>query len=662
MSGQKSLFISCLFLFVTLRAGDAINQAPPAPRQPARAHSLRAVSDQEGSPSLRAKRSNPHWASAEPYDKRWLRFAKKNAPIYKVYDLHAKHFPYPELVEGRWLGTAADAGNRGLSPNPSFDKLRMRSVENRSMTPSRAPAPIPLDRAVALYGEAQTLFAAGDAQGAADKLDEALRLRPHFAEALAFGGYLIERSGRTETAARFYGRALELKPDMAIVWSNYGKVLFRLRQFDAALAAFDAALALKRDADGLNGRAATLRELGQLDASAAAASEALSRDPLSAEAALNLGNALHKLGRPDEALAAYRAALAQRPDYADALCGSALALRALGQLDESRAAFAQAEALGCREAISGRGCLDLMLGDFERGFEGYEARWIAGRSLAEALGLRFPWWSGPGSSARRVLVFNDHGLGDTIQFVRYLPLMRAAGVEATLIVPRKLHRLLAPSLETRLVEASPEGEAFDAQIALSSLPRAFGTRLSSVPANVPYLAAERERIAPWRARLSGPGLAIGVVWQGNPDPAADRARSFPLAALAPVAAVAGVRLVALQIGEGLNQLNAARFPILTPGDGFDAGADAFVDAAAAMMSLDLIICCDTSVAHLAGALGRPVWIALKFDAEWRWMRERDDSPWYPTARLFRQPAAGDWGTVFTTMARTLPGLAQSRTP
>jgi len=531
------------------------------------------------------------------------------------------------------------------------------------MTPSRAPDPIPLDRAVALYGKAQTLFAAGDAQGAADRLDEALRLRPHFAEALAFGGYLIERSGKWETAARFYGRALELKPDMAIVWGNYGKVLFRLRQFDAALAAFDAALELKRDdADLLNGRAAALRELGQLDASAAAASEALSRDPRSAEAALNLGNALHKLGRPDEALAAYRDALALRPDYADALCGSALALRALGKLDEARAAFGEAEALGCREAISGRGCLDLMLGDFERGFEGYEARWIAGRSLADALGLRFPWWSGPNSTARRVLVLNDHGLGDTIQFARYLPLMRAAGVEATFVVPRKLHRLLAPSLAARFVEVVPEGETFEAQIALSSLPRAFGTRLSSVPANVPYLAPEPERVAHWRARVSGPGLAIGVVWQGNPDPAADRARSFPLAALAPVAAVAGVRLIALQIGEALDQTRAAPFPILKPGDDFDAGVDAFVDSAAALMSLDLVICCDTSVAHLAGALGRPVWIALKYDAEWRWMRERDDSPWYPTARLFRQPEAGDWGAVFAAMARALPVQAQSRTP
>ena len=327
-------------------------------------------------------------------------------------------------------------------------------------------AAIPLDRAVALYGEAQALFGAGDVGGAADRLDQALRLRPNFAEALAFGGYLIERSGKIETAARFYGRALELKADMPVVWANYGKAMFRLRQFAGALAAFDAGLEFKAaDADLWNGRAAALRELGRLEDSAVAARQALAYDPRHAEAAVNLGNALHKLSRPADALAAYVRALDLRPAYGDALCGSALALRALGRLAEARAAFSRAEALGCREAISGRGCLDLMLGDFAVGWEGYEARWIAGRSLADALGVRFPWWRGPGQAGERVLVLNDHGLGDTIQFSRYLPRMRQLGAEATFVAPARLHRLLAPT-GARLLEAIPEGEGFDAQIAV----------------------------------------------------------------------------------------------------------------------------------------------------------------------------------------------------
>jgi hypothetical protein len=335
-------------------------------------------------------------------------------------------------------------------------------------------------------------------------------------------------------------------------------------------------------------------------------------------------------------------------------------LRSLGRLTAAREKFRAAEALGCREAISGRGCLDLMLGDFANGWEGYEARWIAGRSLSEALGVRFPVWRGPGRQGERVLVLNDHGYGDTIQFARYLRLMDAAGALATFVVPPKLHRLLRSASQAKLVEAPPTDEAFDAQIALSSLPRAFRTRLESVPASVPYLSADSERTRLWGLKIGAEGFKIGVVWQGNPDPAADRARSFALTALAPLAGVLGVRLISLQKGFGSEQMARAPFAIESLGESFDAGGDAFADAAAAMAHLDLVVSCDTSVAHLAGALARPAWIALKFDAEWRWMRDRSDSPWYPTLRLFRQTTAGDWDGVFAAMAAALAEELQSR--
>ena len=195
-----------------------------------------------------------------------------------------------------------------------------------------------------------------------------------------------------------------------------------------------------------------------------------------------------------------------------------------------------------------------MLGDFDNGWEGYEARWIAGRSLSEALGVRFPIWRGPGRQGERVLVLNDHGYGDTIQFARYLPLMGAAGALATFVVPPKLHRLLRSASQAKLIEAPPNDETFDAQIALSSLPRAFRTRLETVPANVPYLGAEPERTRRWGLKIGAEGFKIGVVWQGNPDPAADRARSFALTALAPLAGVSGVRLISLQKGFGSEQI------------------------------------------------------------------------------------------------------------
>lgn len=528
---------------------------------------------------------------------------------------------------------------------------------------ARAPAPNPQVEEPgfdSLYVRGVALWSGGRRQEAIAALDAALRRNPNFPEALCMGGYILADSGKREAALEFYRRALGLKVDLPDAWSNVGKLLFGDGRHAEALDSFDVALALRpKDADLWNSRAGALRKLGRLEESAAASREALRLKPRFAEAALNLGTALLKLDRCDEALAAYEDAAAAQPGYGAALNGQALALRALGRLVEARAAFEAAEALGNREAVSGRGCLDLTLGEFERGWEGYEARWVDGKSLADALGVRFPKWRGLGRAGERVLVMNDHGFGDTIQFCRYLPLMTAAGVEPTFLCPPRLHRLMSSLTGVRLVAEAPRGERFDAQIAVSSLPRAFSTRLDNVPAAVPYLAAEPERARRWAARIGAEGFKVGIVWQGNPNPEADMARSIPLAAFAPLAAIAGVRLISLQVGPGVDQLGdlPAGMRVETLGDDFDAGPDGFVDAAAAMAGLDLVVTCDTAVAHLAGALARPTWVGLKADAEWRWLRDRDDSPWYPTMRLFRQTRRGVWSDVFAAMAGELRALA-----
>ena len=532
-------------------------------------------------------------------------------------------------------------------------------------TVAHAPAPAPQveeSGLESLYVRGVALWNGGRRQEAIAALDAALRRNPDFPEALCMGGYILADSGKREAAFEFYRRALGFKVDLPIAWSNLGKLLFEDGRYAEALDSIDAALGLTpKDADLWNSRSGALRKLGRLEESAAAACDALRLKPRFAEAALNLGTALLKLGRCDEALAAYEAAGDAQPGYGAAFNGKALALRALGRIVEARAAFEAAEALGNREAISGRGCLDLMLGDFERGWEGYEARWVDGKSLADALGARFPIWRGPGRAGERVLVMNDHGFGDTIQFCRYLPLMAAAGANPTFLCPPRLHRLLSSLTGIRLIDQRPPDERFDAQIAVSSLPHAFATRVDSVPTSAPYLAAEPERVRKWATRIGVEGFRIGVVWQGNPNPEADMARSVPLAAFAPLAAIPGVRLISLQVGYGVEQLAdlPPGFPVETLGDDFDSGPDGFVDAAAAMTALDLVVTCDTSVAHLAGALARPTWVALKQDAEWRWLRDRDDSPWYPTMRLFRQTQRGVWSDVFAAMAAELEELFPS---
>jgi tetratricopeptide (TPR) repeat protein len=493
-------------------------------------------------------------------------------------------------------------------------------------------------------------------------IDEALRLKPDFAAALCMGGYILGECGKPAPALRFYRRALELDASLTVAHLNAGKLLFAERRFTEALASFEAATALQPDdPDAWSSRAGALRELGRLEESLEAARRALFLRQDFPEASINLGNALLKLDRAEEALNAYLQAGAAAPRSATALCGQALALRSLGRFSEALAKFEAAEALGSREARAGKGCLLLTLGDFERGLEGYEARWLKGKSLGQALGTRFETWRGPGRPGERVLVLNDHGLGDTIQFFRYLPLMKAAGIDAAFACPPRMRRLFSSKTTVRFAD-SPGQDEFDAQIAISSLPHAFGTRLDTIPAAAPYLCAEPPLREMWAQRIGLDGFKIGIVWQGNPDPEADRARSMPLQDLAPLAEVAGVRLISLQKGAGEEQLSLLppSMRVETLGADFDAGPDAFVDTAAAIASLDLVVTCDTSIAHLAGALAAPVWVALKSDAEWRWLTGRADSPWYPTMRLFRQSRRGVWSDVFEAMAREVAGLAERR--
>jgi tetratricopeptide (TPR) repeat protein len=501
----------------------------------------------------------------------------------------------------------------------------------------------------------------GRAPEAIEMLDAALKARPDYPEALCLGGYILSEAGQYEAALRFYNQSLKFKPDYPIALSNSGKLLFDLRRFDEALDAFDKALALApANADNWNSRSGALRELGRLDESLSACRQALTLRPDFPEAMLNHGTVLVKLNRHEEALPFYQKARTLKLDFAPAMCGEGLTLTALGRFDEAMAAFDEAVALGNVDALGNRGCLSLMLGDFERGWEGYESRWLAGKSLKDALGVKFPTWSGALVPGERLLVMNDHGLGDTLQFSRYAMLAARAGVEVTFLCPAKLHRLFAAYEGVRLIETLDASESFDAQIAVSSMPRAFGTRLTTIPAPAPYLKAEPALQAKWAERIGAHGFKIGVSWQGNPNPEADIGRSFPLAALAPLAATPNVRLISLQKGAGTEQLAALPpgMVVETLGDDFDDGPDAFVDTAAAMAHLDLIVTCDTSIAHLAGALGRPVWTALKNVAEWRWLRERGDSPWYPSMRLFRQKERGDWNELCARMAAAIAPLAE----
>ncbi len=322
-----------------------------------------------------------------------------------------------------------------------------------------------------------------------------------------------------------------------------------------------------------------------------------------------------------EAAAAYRQALALAPDYADAHFGLGVTL--------------------------------LMQGEWALGWPEYEWRWRT-RNFSVPTYAQGRGWDGGALAGRTIVLYAEQGLGDTLQFARYAPLVRERGGRVLI----RCQDCLVPLLTglrgaDGIIPRSQPMPPFDCAAALLSLPGLFGTTPANVPANVPYLHADAARRSRWRTWLDRqPGRKIGVCWQGNPQHADDARRSIALAALAPLAAVSDVRLVALQPRDGLEQIaqHGAALGLLDPALTADEAGNGFLELAALLSELDLVVTIDTAIVHLAGALGVPTWLALAYQADWRWLQGRDDTPWYPTVRLFRQSQRGDWDTVIARMA------------
>ena len=304
--------------------------------------------------------------------------------------------------------------------------------------------------------------------------------------------------------------------------------------------------------------------------------------------------------------------------------------------------------------------LNLLTGDFESGWPGFEWRWQTKQQNFHRRHDSRPLWDGQPLAGRTILLHAEQGLGDTIQFVRYVPLVQERGGRVVVECQPPLLSLLADSPGIDLVLAQGEPlPAFEVQAPLLSLPGILGTTLGSIPARVPYLRADPELAQSWRKKLEPlGGFKVGIVWQGNPQFKGDRQRSIPLRHYQALARVEGVRLLSLQKGPGADPLRAGAtaFPVLDLG----AQLETFGDTAAVLENLDLLISSCTSVPHLAGALGVPVWLALPFVPDWRWLLEREDSPWYPHHRLFRQDRPGDWNGVFERIATALRDLVGTK--
>ena len=474
----------------------------------------------------------------------------------------------------------------------------------------------------------------GDAATYVSRGDDLFGQR-HFAEALAS-----------------YDSALALRPDYVEALNNRGVTLWELQRFDEALASYDRALAVEPDyVEALSNRGNALIKLQRHDEALASYSRALAVRPNHAEALNNCGNVLKELNRLDEALANYDRALALRPEYAEAHCNRGVVLCELKRLDEAVASYDRALVLrpDYAEAHFNRGSILLLAGDAKTGWPELEWRWLMKASPSGPLNSKTAFWSGEELEGRHLLVFSEQGAGDVILFARCLPFMAQKGCHITFQTSEKLVRMLRPLTSgIEVISAPGTGQKFDFQCPLMSLPYLLKTDLASISTSIPYLRAEEALVARWRDRIGEQGFKIGIAWQGNPQAANDQKRSIALRQYLALARIPGVRIISLQKVHGLDQL--AGLPedvtIETLGEDFDNGPDAFVDTAAMMDSLDLVLTSDTSIAHLAGALGRPTWVALQYVPHWMWMLDREDSPWYPTMRLFRQSGKGQLAPGF----------------
>jgi len=426
-------------------------------------------------------------------------------------------------------------------------------------------------------------------------------------------------------AVRAFGDAVRLAPDHPPALLDLARALRLLGRHGEALDACNRALALKPDYnEGYNNRGNALKPLQRYEEALASYDRAIALQPNHADTHNNRGQVLRELERYGEALASYDRALALRPKHVMAHCNAA--------------------------------ALRLLTGDFERGWSHYEWRWLKKSVIPTKRNFSQPAWNGRDPIAgKTILIHSEQGLGDTIQFCRYVPLVAARGARIIFEVQKTLQTLMT-SLGSggQIVPKGDPLPAFDLHCPLVGLPLAFGTRLETIPSTTGYLSAPAQHVTAWQSRLEGkPRPRIGLVWSGNPGHERDRERSIGLHEFLPLLDALAAEATIVSLQKDVRAEDAAflkaRADILDSGDALEN----FSDTAALISQLNLVISVDTSVAHLAGALGKPVWILLTYFPDWRWLLGRDDSPWYPTARLFRQDQSRTWGGVIARVRQAL---------
>ena len=519
---------------------------------------------------------------------------------------------------------------------------------------SRRPMPI-----ADLLVRAEQYRVAGLMAEAAATCRSILEAQPGEPNATHLLGLIAHQSGKLGEAIEHLRRAVKLAPDAALYHANLGEMYRLAGRLDEAVKHGRRAVKLKPDyPEALSNLGAALYERKAYADAADCHRRAIALNPGFAQAHSNLGNALHAVKRFDQAVDAYRRAVAIEPRFADAWSNLGTSLHHGGHFEDGMAALRRAVALapGHANAHSGLGILLLMRGDFAEGLNEYEWRLQSG----ERKGRRFPEnpWRGESLAGRHIYVEAEQGFGDTLQFARYLPLLAARGAAVSVRVHQHLATLMRESLPgiEVLGDRGEPSRAVDCDCALMSLPRLLRTRLETIPASVRYLRTPQETLSRWHQRLATMrGLKAGLVWAGNPEHSNDLRRSLDLTALAPLLTTPAVSFASLQVGPRAADLRKS--PAAANVIDLSARLADFAETAATIEQLDLVITVDTSVAHLAGGLGKPTWLLLPWVTDWRWLLGREDSPWYPAMRLFRQQPNQPWSEIIARVAAELSAAA-----
>ena len=500
-------------------------------------------------------------------------------------------------------------------------------------------------------------------QRAVDSIDKAIKINPSNEVFYSNRGNALSDLKQLDAAVASYDEAIKLDPSYAEAHSNRGNALQDLKQLDAAVASYDKAIRLVPGyTEAYYNRGNALKELKQFDVAVASYDEAIKLDPSYAEAYSNRGNALQDLKQLDAAVASYDRAIQLKPDYAEAYYNRGNVLKDLKQLSAAVASYDKAIQLkqDYASAYWNKSLALLQVGDFDRGWELYEWRWKKDDLNFRDRGFTKPLWLGIESlQDKTILIHAEQGLGDTIQFCRYVKSVTALGAKVIFEVQPVLVSLMRePDLPFDIYAKGAALPDFDYHCPLMSLPLALQNKGNTVIPTSLYIKIDDTRVQKWRSRFDNEQFNIGINWQGSKKKI-DIGRSFPLALFEGIASLSKVKLFSLQKNEGTEQLNDLPKGMVIENFGGDVDSEgAFLDTAAIIKSLDLIITSDTAVAHLAGALGCRVWLALKWVPDWRWMLDGGSSSWYPSMRLFRQNKADDWEGVFDEIKSELNLLMQ----